>query len=229
MRYYYLTPVPSSTTSPRYGIGDREFIIGRSHTANISFVEPTISRRHATIQVYDGTVILKDLDSKHGTFVNSKRISNAKLKVGDIVVFGLSLVLRLEETDQPIAPSSPGPSASTRPRFASSHLDPDDEPHVTAVRTIRLPTGISSYGKSEVTPLHVPEIEILEHSSRLTRLSDVQNELASLCNQLKRFVHDNHESEDLFAILFGLERVYMTINEMTHDTSEETVKTRCKK
>ena len=68
----------------------------------ISLLEPTVSREHAAVQIRDGGIFLEDLGSKHGTFVNSKRIKSTRLKVGDIVVFGLSLVLRLEESDEPV-------------------------------------------------------------------------------------------------------------------------------
>ena len=110
-RHYYLTPVLGGPGAPRYPIAEDPLLIGRSERAAIALLEPTVSREHAAIQCREGTVYLEDLGSKHGTFVNSKRISATKLRVGDIIVFGLSLVLRLEESEHPLPPS-PGPSPS---------------------------------------------------------------------------------------------------------------------
>jgi signal transduction histidine kinase len=101
-RHFYLTPVLGGPGAPRYPISDSTQLIGRSEQAIISLLEPTVSREHASIQIRDGGIFLEDLGSKHGTFVNSKRIKSTRLKVGDIVVFGLSLVLRLEDSAEPV-------------------------------------------------------------------------------------------------------------------------------
>jgi signal transduction histidine kinase len=88
-------------------VTDKRQIIGRSEETEVALLEPTVSRRHAAVNLQNGEVWLEDLDSKHGTFVNSKRITRTRLKEGDIVVFGLSIVLRLEETDEQIPPAMP--------------------------------------------------------------------------------------------------------------------------
>ena len=108
-RYYYLTPVLGGPGAPRYPISAESQLIGRSDQAQIALLEPTVSREHAVIHAPDGAVRLQDLDSKHGTYVNSKRITTKQLKVGDIVVFGLSLVLRLEESAEPVPPAPAPP------------------------------------------------------------------------------------------------------------------------
>ncbi|MCC6746209.1 MAG: FHA domain-containing protein [Deltaproteobacteria bacterium] len=104
-RHYYLTPVLGGPGAPRYPISEEPQLVGRSERAAIPLLEPTVSREHAAIQYRDSAVYLEDLGSKHGTFVNSKRVSTVKLRVGDIIVFGLSLVLRLEEADRPLPPA----------------------------------------------------------------------------------------------------------------------------
>ena len=106
-KYYYLTPVLGGPGAPRYPVTDRRQIIGRSEESEIALLEPTVSRRHAGVEFKEDQVWLEDLQSKHGSFVNSKRINKAQLKEGDIVVFGLSIVLRLEQTDQEVPPAMP--------------------------------------------------------------------------------------------------------------------------
>ena len=105
--YFYLTPVLGGPGAPRYPVANQRQIIGRSEESEIALLEPTVSRKHAAIQCKEEEVWLEDLQSKHGSFVNSKRVNRAQLKVGDIVVFGLSIVLRLESTDQEVPPAMP--------------------------------------------------------------------------------------------------------------------------
>ena len=105
--YFYLTPVLGGPGAPRYPVANQRQIIGRSEESEISLLEPTVSRKHAAIQCKEEEVWLEDLQSKHGSFVNSKRVNRSQLKVGDIVVFGLSIVLRLESTDQEVPPAMP--------------------------------------------------------------------------------------------------------------------------
>ena len=106
-RFYCLTPVLGGPGVPRYPVHQSKQIIGRSEEADVALLEPTVSRKHATIQVEESGIWLQDEESKHGTFVNSKRISRHRLKVGDLIVIGLSIVLRLEETDSKVPPAEP--------------------------------------------------------------------------------------------------------------------------
>jgi signal transduction histidine kinase len=106
-RFYCLTPVLGGPGAPRYPVHHAKQIIGRSEEADVALLEPTVSRKHATIQVEEDGIWLRDEESKHGTFVNSKRISRHRLKVGDLIVIGLSIVLRLEESDSKVPPAEP--------------------------------------------------------------------------------------------------------------------------
>ena len=106
-RFYYLTPVLGGPGAPRYPVTEQRQVIGRSEEADVALLEPTVSRRHASMTVEEGVCWLEDLQSKHGTFVNSRRVQRVRLKPGDIVVFGLSIVLRLETADAPVPPAMP--------------------------------------------------------------------------------------------------------------------------
>ncbi|MCK5800921.1 MAG: FHA domain-containing protein, partial [Deltaproteobacteria bacterium] len=119
--FFYLTPVLGGPGAPRYPVTDERQLIGRSELAHIALLEPTVSREHAAVFCTREGVKLEDLESKHGTYVNSKRISDKILKVGDIVVFGLSLVLRLEETDHPLDP--PPTLAASEPETTVSLVE----------------------------------------------------------------------------------------------------------
>ena len=79
---------------------NREITVGRSPTNNISIRDENISRVHCQIVVSDGTVILTDLQSTNGTFLNNERVMDCMLKVHDIIRVGATL-LELEEVDEP--------------------------------------------------------------------------------------------------------------------------------
>lgn len=71
-----------------FRIDNGEFIVGRTKFARIVIAERTISRSHARLR-YDGNVLLvEDLDSSNGTFVNDAAVSSSNLKFGDYVRFG---------------------------------------------------------------------------------------------------------------------------------------------
>jgi serine protease Do len=74
--------------------------VGRdSNLAQIVVADPRISKRHVSIGVRDGRVVVTDEGSRNGTFINdpkSERITEAVLNPGDIVILGESDVARFE-------------------------------------------------------------------------------------------------------------------------------------
>jgi predicted Zn finger-like uncharacterized protein len=73
--------------------------IGRGGT-DISLEDPLVSRAHAELEKVKETVIVKDLDSTNGTYVNEQQVTVRILKEGDVVRVGntlLKAVARLKE------------------------------------------------------------------------------------------------------------------------------------
>jgi hypothetical protein len=84
-------------------MGD-EIEIGRSSELDMVLVEDMVSRRHARISAGGGDVRIEDFGSTNGTFVNGKKIEQAKLEKGDRILIGTSiikLVERDERVDEP--------------------------------------------------------------------------------------------------------------------------------
>ena len=76
--------------------------VGRSQTADLSITDRWVSRRHCLLYQSDGGYAVCDLGSRHGTFLNGKRITQAELKPGDEIRIGLSsLVLSNEPLPRP--------------------------------------------------------------------------------------------------------------------------------
>ncbi len=67
---------------------DTSIIIGRGPDSDIQLNDSTASHSHALIDKEDGDFFLKDLGSTNGTFLNQKKVSEAELKSGDIILIG---------------------------------------------------------------------------------------------------------------------------------------------
>lgn len=71
-----------------YRFRNRRILCGRKN-ADLVLHDSDVSRRHASIEVFDGgQVYIKDLNSTNGTFVNGSRITTYKLQNGDHVKMG---------------------------------------------------------------------------------------------------------------------------------------------
>jgi EAL domain-containing protein (putative c-di-GMP-specific phosphodiesterase class I) len=65
------------------------FIVGRNPESQLSIPSPTVSREHAELTVVDGGLLLRDLGSTNGTFVNGARILQpCTVYHGDLLQFG---------------------------------------------------------------------------------------------------------------------------------------------
>lgn len=109
-------------------------VVGRAPTSDIPIFDPTISRRHAEVQVDDLGVHVRDLGSSNGTFLNGTKVDNASLALGDVVTFG-----KVAFKVQPAAP--PIPTPSTPPGLARTA-----PPGATIVRQVVVREGSTQLG-----------------------------------------------------------------------------------
>jgi diguanylate cyclase (GGDEF)-like protein len=68
-------------------------IVGRSPDATVRLKDEGISREHAEVCVDGGRVIVKDLGSTNGTFVNGVRVEERELRDGDQLTIGEATLL----------------------------------------------------------------------------------------------------------------------------------------
>lgn len=76
---------------------EKQIIIGRSSELDMVLVEDMVSRKHAKIQFSDGKVTIEDLGSTNGTFVNGEKITQARLKEGDRILIGTSILKLVQQ------------------------------------------------------------------------------------------------------------------------------------
>lgn len=71
-----------------YRVTRSRVLIGRGG-CEVPLSDPRVSRRHASLEIYGATcVLLKDLGSTNGTWVNGRRTSSAQLQDGDEIRIG---------------------------------------------------------------------------------------------------------------------------------------------
>ena len=62
-------------------VSGEKFLIGRSESCQLRPKSESISRKHCIIVLKDNRVLIQDLKSRNGTFVNDKRLPTDKAKV----------------------------------------------------------------------------------------------------------------------------------------------------
>jgi FHA domain len=103
-----------------------ELILGREHgTADLVIEDPGVSRRHARVFPENGTLVVEDLGSSNGTYVNGERISGpVEVAAGDEVQLG----------DTVIGVDGPPPSGRPAPhRLAPPPHEPGNLPALAAL------------------------------------------------------------------------------------------------
>lgn len=67
--------------------------IGRTPGNDLQIDELAVSSHHCEIRCADGTIVVKDLDSIAGTFVDGEPVTEQEIKVGQALCLGTFLVL----------------------------------------------------------------------------------------------------------------------------------------
>lgn len=90
--------------------------VGRLEDNNFQIAEPSVSSHHCEIILRGSEIIVKDLNSTNGTYINDQPITEAPLKPGQILRLG-KVELRLEDGRQPPAgaPGARKPAQQTMP------------------------------------------------------------------------------------------------------------------
>ncbi len=88
VRRFQLRVIEGVSEGTRYvGIGER-VVVGTDPTADFQLADPTISRTHCEIAFTGGKVLVRDLGSRNGTFVNGVSIVAAHLSTGSVIQVG---------------------------------------------------------------------------------------------------------------------------------------------
>ncbi|MGD0252188.1 MAG: FHA domain-containing protein [Verrucomicrobiota bacterium] len=109
--------------------------IGRVEDNLFQIAEPSVSSHHCEVLLRGNDVVIKDLDSTNGTFINGEKIAERVLQPGQTLRLG-NVELRLD-TGAPPAAGTPvsAPASAPAPTGAPAKKTPDG--------TMVIPRGVS--------------------------------------------------------------------------------------
>ncbi len=109
--------------------------IGRVEDNMFQISEPSVSSHHCEVLLRGNDVVIKDLDSTNGTFINNLKIAESVLKPGQTLKLG-NVEMRLD-TGAPPAAGTPAaaPASAPAPAGAPVKKTPDG--------TMVMPRGVS--------------------------------------------------------------------------------------
>ena len=138
---------------------EKQVVIGRSSDLDMVLVEDMVSRKHAKITIASGKVVIEDLGSTNGTFVNGEKIKQSRLKEGDRILIGTSILKLVAQGSQEGLDD-----AAVRAKLEEA----------AAASEARQSKASSMTGKIEEIPL--PDLLQLFHTSKKNGVLDIRAE-----------------------------------------------------
>ena len=115
----------SATTALK--LGDGVTTAGRHDECQLRIKSSEVSRRHCQFFEKNGMLLVKDMGSSNGTFLNGKKIEGQRvLEPGDELTIG-PVKLRVEKVGQPAASKAPAVAAAPKPgdtAVPAAHVKP---------------------------------------------------------------------------------------------------------
>jgi pSer/pThr/pTyr-binding forkhead associated (FHA) protein len=91
---YTAFPLPSNVT-----------VIGRRHACDLRIPLTPVSKRHCQLSCSGETMVIRDLGSRNGTYLNGNRIDEAEVKPGDYLQVGpLMFLIQIGGQPEEISP-----------------------------------------------------------------------------------------------------------------------------
>ncbi len=136
-------------------IGSRTVSIGRSPDNDIPIDNPAVSNHHARVYIEAGKLVVEDLNSLNGTFLNDQRIERAALRHGDAILVGKHHVV-VDDTHDAAVPMDSGRKVATPKVDETMVLD-------TKQRRELLKQAMAAGERSQIAPtrMRMPTLAIL--------------------------------------------------------------------
>lgn len=123
----------------RFDLPSAVTTIGRRQDCDLCIPLMVISRRHCEVNMDQGLLTIRDLDSRNGTFVNGERIEETILDPGDMIQIGpLKFIIQVDgvPADHDLPPQAHQASETAAPSGANTDLnrteiiaEPPEEPY----------------------------------------------------------------------------------------------------
>ena len=153
-------------TDRRFAVADgATLVVGRSPECDIHLEDAGVSRRHCTLAYDDGAIVVRDLGSANGTFVNGRTSGLMRAATGDAIRVGSSQMLDVCEAGQ-------------QPRRGSAVIG-DDDPGMQAVVSRRIEPARADW-LTATSDASAIDIRLLQAAQRhLSTLHAVSENLAA--------------------------------------------------
>lgn len=97
-------------------LGANPLVIGRKAEADIRIPVGEVSRSHCELRLQGDKVLVRDLGSSNGTFVNDQKVTETTLKAGDMVRVGpVQFTVQIDGKPDKVGP----PTAAAKPPAAA--------------------------------------------------------------------------------------------------------------
>src|SRR5579884_4210017 len=95
----YLIVIAGGNIGELYKISKRRTLVGRAPGADLRIREDGVSREHLELVHEHGALVLRDLASSNGTYLNGARVEAAQIADGDKISLGATTVLKFSYQD----------------------------------------------------------------------------------------------------------------------------------
>ncbi len=96
----FLTFIKGVRLGQFFPVTDEEMVVGRSPDCSLWIEDTTISRKHFSLRTRGGDLILEDLGSTNGTYVNGQKLQKAILQDGDKIQVSQDTILEITYLDK---------------------------------------------------------------------------------------------------------------------------------
>jgi hypothetical protein len=116
---FFLEIVAGPRAGSKFPLDEAPLTVGRNSFAGVSCPEDNfLSGMHCSLQITSEGVLLKDLTSTNGTFLNGQRVVQAQPRPGDLIEAG-SVTMRIAvDPDRRAAPRTPAAATTNKSKAA---------------------------------------------------------------------------------------------------------------
>jgi pSer/pThr/pTyr-binding forkhead associated (FHA) protein len=114
--------------------------VGRVEDNTFQIADGSVSSHHAEIVLRGNEVVIHDLNSTNGTFINNEKITESVLKPGQTLRFG-QVELKIDDGKPVTAPPPPAPAGTSAPAPAPAAAPAPSKKTVEG--TMIIPRGVS--------------------------------------------------------------------------------------
>jgi pSer/pThr/pTyr-binding forkhead associated (FHA) protein len=116
----------NGSRAEQWEVGEKPVLVGRKGHAQVSIEDEGVSRRHFVILRDGEDYVIRDLNSRNGTWVEGRRVSAEKLRHNDCIQAGRTL-FRFAERPARSEREGTGPHGTVMvPAFSQAELRPPE-------------------------------------------------------------------------------------------------------